>query len=122
VPLPRFAAELDADTPDAPLSDKQLGMNLPGELGGRAVTESVPQQTQPQLVKRPSEEEVMGHNWIKFRDREHLHAALNDTTTSQEGNAQRGSRWVILRSTLRNIGKKFRGSGTFKGKKAKKQK
>jgi hypothetical protein len=42
-------------------------------------------------------------------------------TTLQERNAPSDSRRAVLRSTLRNIGEKLRGSGSYKGNKLVKQ-
>lgn len=124
-PLPCSAADHDDDTPCAPLFYEQLDTNLPAEAGVEEVPETAPRQNKPQLTKRPSEEEVIGHNWIKFHGAEQSHASPNDSpsqmTTLQERNAPSDSRRAVLRSTLRNIGEKLRGSGSYKGNKLVKQ-
>ncbi|CAN9201390.1 unnamed protein product [Alternaria alternata] len=112
-----------------PLSDKQLGMNASDRAGDGRVLRSDSAQNTPQLIKRPSEEEVIGHNWIKFHDEGQSHVSLSDNppqmTTMQERHAPRDSRWVALRNKLRDtgehIGEKLKGSGDYEGNKLKKE-
>jgi hypothetical protein len=100
-------------------------MILPVEAGGREISGPIFPRNTPRPVKRPSEEDVIGHNWIKFHGEEQSHASPNDSpaqmTTVQERNAPRDSRRAALRNKLRNIGKnigeKSEGSGENKSKK-----
>ncbi|CAN9228295.1 unnamed protein product [Alternaria alternata] len=112
-----------------PLSDKQLGMNASDRAGDGRVLRSDSAQNTPQLIKRPSEEEVIGHNWIKFHDEGQSYVSLSDNppqmTTMQECHAPRDSRWVALRNKLRDtgehIGEKLKGSGDYESNKLKKE-
>ncbi|KAG9194435.1 hypothetical protein G6011_04470 [Alternaria panax] len=97
------------------------------EVGSPKIYRSTSLQNAPQLVKRPSEEEVIGHNWIKFQDEEQLHVLPGDNpaqmTSMQKRHARKYSQWATLRSKLRNtgkyIGEKLAGSEVYGGDKSK---